>query len=138
MTIDITPPQLAIPGRGLDGFFSVAKHSITTLVNIMVAIITQSSKVTSLPPMTPSKVNEIGKINYLSSTLETAKKQPQQMFKKPIQAITAIDEEPIIVSIRNAAKQFETYASHNTFILIVSIVIMGYLIFSHRDILLIK
>jgi hypothetical protein len=136
MSIRIDQPPISVPGRGLDGFFSVAKHAMTTLVNLMTAVVTQSSSVTQvIPKLTPTKIREIGRRTYLDDTIRRAEEQPQQMFKTPIQAVNAAGEEPAVVAARRAANAFETVASHNGILLLVSVCIMVYLMYSHADVL---
>lgn len=134
MSISVNQPRLAVPGRGLDGFFSVAKHSITTLTNMMVAIVTQSSSVTNLTPrLNPTKIMEISRRKYLEDTLNRAKEQPQQMFQTSLQTINAANDEPSVIAAKQAASSFETAASHNFMILVVCVAVVAYLIYRHSD-----
>lgn len=136
MSINIEQAPISIPGRGLDGFFSVAKHAMTTLINLMIAVVTQSPSVTQvIPKLTPSKIREIGRRSYLDDTIRRAEEQPQQMFKSPIQAVTAANEEPAVVASKRAADAFERIASHNSILLLISIVILVYLLYTHSDVL---
>ena len=136
MSINIEQGPISIPGRGLDGFFSVAKHAMTTLINLMIAIVTQSPSVTQvIPKLTPSKIREIGRRTYLDDTIRRAKEQPQQMFKSPIQAVAAANEEPAVIASKRAADAFERVASHNSILLLISIVILVYLLYYHSDVL---
>lgn len=136
MSIRIDQPPISVPGRGLDGFFSVAKHSITTLVNLMTAVVTQSPSVTQvLPKLTPTKIREIGRRTYIDNSIQRAEEQPQQMFKTSIQAVTAADEEPAVIAARRSASAFETVASHNGILLLVTIGVLGYLLYVHSDVL---
>jgi hypothetical protein len=124
---------IMVPGRGLDGFFSVAKHAMTTLINLMTAIVTQSPNV--IHKLTPSKIKEIGRRSYLDTTIKRAEEQPQQMFKTPIQAINVANEEPVVVSARQAASAFEMVTSHNVILLIVIACILVYLLYTHSNVL---
>ena len=136
MSIRINQSPIAVPGRGLDGFFSVAKHAITTLTNLMTAVVTQAPSVTQvIPKLTPSRIHEISRRTYLADTLRRAEEQPQQMFKSPIQTVSAANEEPAVVAAKRAADAFETVASHNGILLLVSIGIITYLMYSHADVL---
>jgi len=136
MSIRIDQPPISVPGRGLDGFFSVAKHAMTTLTNLMTAVVTQSPSVTQvIPKLTPSKIREIGRRTYLDDTLRRAEEQPQQMFKSPIQTVAAANEEPAVVAAKRAADAFETVASHNGILLLVSVGILAYLLYAHSDVL---
>lgn len=136
MSIRIDQHPIAVPGRGLDGFFSVAKHAMTTLTNLMTAVVTQAPSVTQvIPKLTPSKIREIGRRTYLDDTLRRAEEQPQQMFKSPIQAVAAANEEPAVIAAKRAADAFETVASHNGILLLVSIGILAYLLYAHADVL---
>ena len=136
MSIRIDQPPISVPGRGLDGFFSVAKHAMTTLTNLMTAVVTQSPSVTQvIPKLSQTKIHEIGRRSYLDDTIRRAENQPQQLFKSPIQAVAAANEEPAVVSAKRAADAFETVASHNGVLLLVSIGILAYLLYANADVL---
>lgn len=134
MSIRIEQPPITTPGRGLDGFFSVAKHSITTLVNLMSAVVTQSPGVTQVATkLTPSKVREIGRNTYLDDTIRRAEEQPQQMFATPIQTVAIANEEPAVIAANRTANAFETVVSHNGILLLVSIAVLAYLMYIYAN-----
>lgn len=124
--MDVISRPPSVPGRGLDGFFSVAKYSMTTLLNSAVVLLTQANP--NIPTMTPDKVNSVGRINYLENAFKKAKEQPQLMFQTPLQTLHTADKEPSVIASREVAKSFEKVASYNLFILIASIVALVFVI----------
>ena len=127
-----TPTSISVPGRGLDGFFSVAKHSISTLIYLLVGIITQAKSVDNL---TPSKIQDISRRSYINTTIKRSQSQPQQMFKTPLYALNIADEEPSVIASKKVADMFETIASHNFIILLISVCVLVYLIYKHSGVL---
>ena len=124
-----------INGKGAFGYVPLAKQSFQNLLSELTYII-QTNKPNKLRYGNDTEIDKLSYYSNLKRFVEKAKQQPSLLFENNPDIVSTASNDITVKIAEEIAAEYESIASHNLFVLLVSIGLLGMLVTVYRKDLL--
>lgn len=124
-----------INGKGAFGYVPLAKQSFQNLLSELTYII-QTNKPNKLRYGNETEIDKLSYYSNLKRFVEKAKQQPSLLFENNPDIVSTASNDITVKIAEEIAGEYESIASHNLFILLVSVGLLGMLITVYKKDLL--